>query len=184
MATTRYAQLRNQLGIESFPNPSAPVVLRDADSNYIPIPVSERLVQCVWYDQRIQTSQLRTTDGRPVRVVFPGWWNREAGPDFRHATVQIGDEPERTGDVEIHLRADDWPHHGHQHDPLYNEVVLHVVLWESHSETNARTSGGDLLPQVVLQHQLDAPIESLYDEIDVDADPYGAGHSARVALTL
>ena len=53
-----------------------------------------------WFDQRIQTDHLRTTDGRVVRVVFPGWWNLEAGPDFRHATVQIGDEPEFTGNVD------------------------------------------------------------------------------------
>jgi hypothetical protein len=179
MAATRYGQLRNEIMRQSFPSIFAPVVLRDADSNYVPIPISERLAQCIWYDQRIQTDQLRTTDGRAVRVVFPGWWNLEAGPDFRHATVQVGDEPERTGDVEIHLRADDWSHHGHQRDPLYDGVILHVVLWEPHSATSVKTRAGDVLPQLVLQHHLAAQLESLYDEIDLDAYPYGVGRHGK-----
>ena len=130
MALTRYGELRNQLMRQSFPSVFAPVVIRDAESNYVPIPISERLVQCIWYDQRLKLDSLQTTDGRRVRVIFQGWWNLEAGPDFRHATIQFDDEPEHTGNVEVHLRAEDWHHHGHERDPQFNDVVLHVVLWE------------------------------------------------------
>ena len=35
----------------------------------------------------------------------------------------------RTGDVEMHLRATDFVHHGHAEDPAYAQVILHVV-WE------------------------------------------------------
>jgi hypothetical protein len=183
MAATRYAELRNQLMRQSFPSVFAPAVLRDADSNYVPLPVSERLVQCIWYDQRILT--LRTVDGQPVTVVFPGWWNLEAGPDFRHATVKIGDQPEVTGDVEVHLRADDWAHHGHGHDRLYDDVILHVVLWETGSEFAPRTRHGEPIPQVVIQHQLAASLEQLHDEIDLDAYPHNAhGHGGGCAATI
>src|SRR5437867_10239533 len=113
MALTRYGELRNQLMPEHHRSVFSPAVLRDADSNYVPIPISERLVQAIWYDQRLKLGMLTTVDGRRVRVVFPGWWNLEAGPDFRHATVQIGDGEEVTGDIEVHLRAEDWAHHGH-----------------------------------------------------------------------
>ncbi len=185
MALTRYGELRDQLMRQTFPGVFAPAVLRDADTDYVPIPISERLVQCLWYDQRILTDQLQTVDGRPVRVTFPGWWNLEAGPDFRHATIQIGDGPERTGDVEIHLRAEDWLHHRHGHDPLYNDVILHVVLWESPGLTAIKTRAGEVLPQLVLQHQLAAPLEALYDEIDIDAYPHNArGHGGNCARTL
>jgi len=185
MALTRYAELRNQLMRLALSGAGAPAVLRDADNDYVPIPISERLVQCLWYDQRIRTDGLRTADGRPVRVTFPGWWNLEAGPDFRHATIQIGDEAECTGDVEIHLRAEDWMHHGHGRDPLYNDVILHVVLWESPSPVAVRTRAGEILPQLVLQNQLAAPLESLYDEIDPDAYPHNArGHGGNCARTL
>jgi hypothetical protein len=179
MALTRYGEIRNQLMRLSFPSVFAPVVIRDADSHYIPIPIAERLVQAIWYDQRLQPGPLQTIDGRPVHIVFPGWWNLEAGPDFRNATVQI-DGRELTGDVEIHLRADDWFDHHHDRDAGYNDVVLHVVLWESGGDRVVRTRAGEVLPQVVLQHQLSAPLETLYDELDLDAYPHNVrGHGGR-----
>jgi hypothetical protein len=185
MALTRYGQLRNELMRRSFPNIFAPVVLRDADSNYIPIPISERLVQCIWYDQRLTSDSLETTDGRRLRVVSPGWWNLEAGPDFRHATVHIGDEPERTGDVEIHLRAEDWDHHGHERDRRFNDVILHVVLWEAGSGHVPRTQAGQIIPQVIIQHHLDSPLEQLYDDIDLDSYPHNVGnHQGQCADVL
>lgn len=185
MALTRYGDLRNQLMRQSFPNIYAPVLLRDADSNYIPIPISERLVQCIWYDQRLKPELLQTIDGRRVRVVSQGWWNLEAGPDFRHATVQIDDEPEHTGDVEVHLRAEDWNHHGHERDAQFNDVLLHVVLWEAGSQHISRTRAGQIIPQLVMQHQLDSPLEQLYDEIDLDSYPHNAGnHHGQCAPVL
>ncbi|HUI07866.1 MAG TPA: DUF2851 family protein [Verrucomicrobiae bacterium] len=185
MALSRYGELRNQLMRESFPTVFAPVVVRDADSNYVPIPISERLVQCIWYDQRLNPDSLHTTDGRPVRVLFHGWWNLEPGPDFKRATIQIGDEPERTGDVEVHLRAEDWDHHGHERDPQFNDVIVHVVLWEAGSQHVPRTRAGQILPQIVLQHQLDATLEQLHDEIDLDSYPHNAGsHHGQCAEVL
>lgn len=178
MATTQYGALRNELIRLTFPNVFAAAMLRDADSDYIPIPIHERLVQCIWYDQRLRQAELQTTDQQPVRVIFPGWWNLEAGPDFHHATIQVGNGPEQTGDVEIHLRAEDWFHHGHDRDPLYNNVILHVVLWENNHPRQPSTRHGDPIPQVVLQHQLDAPLEQLHDEIELDAYPHNAGHRA------
>jgi hypothetical protein len=183
MAATRYADIRNQLMRQSFPSIFAPAVLRDADTNYIPLPISERLVQCIWYDQRVQP--LQTLTGETVTVIFPGWWNLEAGPDFRHATIRIGDGPELTGDVEIHLRADDWTHHGHGRDPLYDNVMLHVVLWEAGSDFAPRSRHGDAIPQVVLQNQLAAPLDQLYDEIDLEAYPHAApGHGGSCSAVL
>ncbi len=185
MALTRYGELRNQLMRESFPTVFAPVVVRDADSNYVPIPISERLVQCIWYDQRLNLDTLHTTDGRPVRVVFHGWWNLEAGPDFKRAIIQVGDEPEHSGDIEVHLRAEDWDHHGHERDPRFNDVILHVVLWEAGSQHIPRTRAGQILPQVVLQHQLDVTLEQLHDEIDLDSYPHNAGnHEGQCAQVL
>ncbi len=185
MASTRYRDLRDQILRQRFPNAFASAVLRDADSNYVPLPISERLVQCIWYDQRILTGTLKTMDGTPVQVISPGWWNLEAGPDFRHATIKVGNGPERQGDIEIHLRADDWVHHGHERDPFYDNVILHVVLWEAGSQRKPRTRLGEIIPQVVLQNQLDATLEQLLDEIDMDSYPHNAGnHAGRCAPTL
>jgi hypothetical protein len=69
---------------------------------------------------------LRLDDGRPVRVIFPGVPGGGAGPDFRGAIVEVAGDVLR-GDVEVHLRASGWQAHGHQRDPAYAGVVLHVV---------------------------------------------------------
>ncbi len=172
MVATRYAELRNRVLRETPLEGPGRVVLRDAETAYVPISITERLVQAIWYDQRLDASRLVTTDGQPLRVLFPGWWNVEAGPDFRHAVIQFRDEPERKGDIEIHLRASDWQHHRHHEDPRYNDVILHVVLWEADSDTLPRTHDGQILPQLVLQHHLAAPLDALCDDIDLDAYPH------------
>ena len=90
-----YARWRLQCGKTFF--------LRETNS-----PLPERLLQVIWFHQRLLRDQLRTLDGKPVRVLHPGFWNHEAGPDFRNAVVQIGDAPAKTGDVEIDLCTDGW----------------------------------------------------------------------------
>ena len=90
--------------------------------------VSERHVQAIWYDGTLRPGELRTAGGTPVRVVDPGRWNLEAGPDFLDAVLEIGDDLRRVrGDVEIHVRATDWAAHGHGRDPAYAGVVAHVT---------------------------------------------------------
>ena len=65
----------------------------------------EILLQAVWRHQRLLREQLATLDGRTVRILHPGFLNREGGPDFRGAVVQFGEEPPRTGDVEVDIEV-------------------------------------------------------------------------------
>ena len=91
-------------------------------------PITERHVQALWYDGSLRPSNLRTWNGTPVRVVDPGAWNLEAGPDFRRAVIEVGRERARlVGDVEIHMRPSDWVAHRHASDPAYSDVVAHVT---------------------------------------------------------
>ena len=55
----------------------------------------EKLLQAVWQHQRLQRDQLKTADGKSVRVLHPGFASVEGGPDFRGAVLQIGDETPR-----------------------------------------------------------------------------------------
>ena len=90
--------------------------------------LSERHVQAIWYDAALRPGDLRTSGGAKVRVVDPGRWNLEAGPDFRDAVLEIGTDRRRVrGDVEIHVHAADWTSHGHIGDPEYANVVAHVL---------------------------------------------------------
>ena len=122
--------------------------LRDDDRDAPP----ERLLQAVWLNQRITREHLKTSDGRPVRVLHPGIWNHEAGPDFRDAVLQFGSNALCVGDVEIDLEPGCWRSHGHEGNPAYAKVLLHVV-WDG--------TGKSALPTLALKAFLDAPLAEL-----------------------
>lgn len=121
-----------------------------------------------WWGQRLwQGASLATTAGAPLEVLEPGWLNRGAGPDFRQARVLI-DGREHWGDVEVHLEGDDWWAHGHQDDPAYHRVVLHVVLREGRRPVQLPHAGTPLpvleagrYLQPGLQHLMGDPQELL-----------------------
>lgn len=70
---------------------------------------------------------LATFDRRPLEIESPGRFNEGSGPDFHGARIRIGGTL-FFGDVEIHRNVAEWMRHGHQTDPAYNGVILHVVL--------------------------------------------------------
>lgn len=116
-------------------------------------PVAESVLQQIWHHQRIKRGELVDTTGRAVRVLHPGFWNRESGPDFLGAIIQFGEDPPRQGDVEIDLGNDGWAGHGHANNPAYAKVVLHVVWRSKGQEAN--------LPTLEMGRFLDAPVEEL-----------------------
>lgn len=93
-------------------------------------PPSEQLLQAIWQHQRLLRDQLKTLDGHTVKVLHPGFRNREPGPDFRNAIIQFDLADPIQGDVEVDLRPDCWRAHGHHTNANYRNVVLHVV-WEA-----------------------------------------------------
>jgi Protein of unknown function (DUF2851) len=117
---------------------------------------TERLLQAVWQHQRLRRDGLKTNDGRPVRILHPGFISVEGGPDFRGALIQIGDDPPRSGDVEIDLRGHAWRAHGHEQNPNFKSVLLHAV-WED----DPRKPGADRPPVLSLKNILDAPLPEL-----------------------
>ena len=91
-------------------------------------PITERHVQAIWYDAALRPKNLTTRRGSEVRVVSPGEWNLEAGPDFRNAVLEVGKGRRRVvGDVEVHLAPADWDFHRHGTDPNYRNVIAHVT---------------------------------------------------------
>ena len=137
-----YARWRRQAGLVP--------ALRDGPAARPP----ERLLQAIWQHQRLLRDRLRTADGQLVSVLHPGFRNAEAGPDFRDAVIQFGDEPPRSGDVEIDLEASGWQAHHHAGNPAYAKVLLHVT-WAA---TGAATPA---LPTLPLADALDAPLTEL-----------------------
>jgi len=124
-------------------------VLRD--QNDVP---AERLLQAIWLHQRLCRDRLKTIEGKTVRVFHPGFANPEGGPDFSGAVIQIGEEAPRSGDVEIDVYAGNWHAHGHDANPNFQNVLLHVV-WD-----DARPVAG-APPRLSLSGSLDAPLGDL-----------------------
>jgi hypothetical protein len=89
----------------------------------------------------LQRDRLQTADGRSVRILHPGFVSVEGGPDFRGAVIQIGDAAPCSGDVEIDLRAAGWRAHGHDRNPDFKNVLLHVV-WEKLGVPSRSERGG------------------------------------------
>jgi hypothetical protein len=112
-------------------------------------PLPEALLARLWAAQAFAPRPLRTLDGTPVQVLFPGRPAAGAGPDFRDAIIRLGDGPPLTGDVELHRHARDFARHGHGDDPAYGRLLLHVVFHGADEPTTA-LAGGRRVPVVVL----------------------------------
>jgi hypothetical protein len=68
------------------------------------------------------------------------------------------------GDVEIHLRCADWYSHGHDSDPRYNTVALHVVLWPLGVKPVTRADGVTI-STLVLADYITLPTPELLERI-------------------
>ena len=140
-------------------------------------PITERHVQALWYDGALRPKNLRTTEGVPVRVVDPGAWNVEAGPDFYHAVLEVGATRRRlAGDVEIHLHPSDWRAHGHAADPAYARVVAHVTWYAAPPDLALDGLSPDCL-RICLGDFLRTRPDFSPDEIDLTAYPYAHLHA-------
>lgn len=133
--------------------------------------VNELVVSRAWNAGWLRPDALRTTDGRPVTVVYRGRWTFGFGPDFRGALIAFGSDLRR-GDVEVHLRASGWREHGHHLDPAYNGVVLHVALDADPQAPPCRRQDGAIVPTLILRPALRGPLELLPP--DPDLPPLGS----------
>jgi hypothetical protein len=90
--------------------------------------MKEDFLHYVWKYQKLSTSNLLTVKGDEVVVIHPGRHNFNSGPDFFNAQLKINDQL-WAGNVELHIKSSDWYAHGHEIDPAYDSIILHVV-WE------------------------------------------------------
>jgi hypothetical protein len=118
----------------------------------------ERLLQAVWQHQRLRRDRLLTADGIRVRVLHPGFASAEGGPDFRGAVLQLDQAAPVSGDVEIDLQCSGWHAHGHDTNPTFKNVILHVV-WEEPAA--GKSPIGTPPVRIALKDVLDAPLAEL-----------------------
>lgn len=105
----------------------------------------ELLYQYLW-KQRMMGRKCLTVRGDDVEIIYAGIHNRDAGPDFLNARLRINGR-EWIGNVEIHVKASDWRRHGHDADPAYGNVILHVVGVD---DMRVSREDGSEIPQTVV----------------------------------
>ncbi len=112
----------------------------------------EDYLQFIWKYQLFDTKKLKTTRGEGVVVFKTGLQNSGQGPDFKHASVQIGQEIFH-GHIEIHMDNKEWYLHRHESDPHYDNVILHVVF-NTTAEAYTLASHNQAIPILCLENHI------------------------------
>ena len=73
----------------------------------------------------------------PWPLLRPGRAGRGPGPDVREAAFLLPEGVVRSGAVEAHLAASDFVRHGHDRDPAYGGLVLHLVWTDDRPDAGA-----------------------------------------------
>ena len=120
--------------------------------------VDERFVWWLWQTRRFDSRGARD---QGFDIVFPGWFSTGAGPDFRDAMIADASGRLIQGDIEIHVTDSAWRAHGHDGDPAYNSVILHVVLFQD-SALPTLTQSGDRVPVLELEPLLQGGLDVLH----------------------
>jgi hypothetical protein len=104
--------------------------------------MKEEFLHYLWKYGLYDQDNLTDNDGNKIIVIHPGEYNRDSGPDFFNARIEIGGTL-WAGNVEIHTRSSHFDNHGHNNDPAFNNVILHVVAENDKRVFNAK--GEELL---------------------------------------
>lgn len=90
--------------------------------------MSEDFLYYIWQYKLFSKKQLFTTNQQEIRIKKAGVHNKNEGPDFLNAHLEIENQL-WVGNVEMHIKSSDWYLHKHEEDTNYDAVILHVV-WE------------------------------------------------------
>lgn len=138
---------------------------RELDETYKPEldKMDEAFVQKLWHEQRFFDTNMEAIDRRTIRVLKPGIWNHNEGPDFMHAEIEI-DGKLQIGDVEIHVRSSEWYAHKHHLNSRYNRVILHAVFFNDDFNLRTRLQNGKRISTLELLKWIAVDTGDLYDD--------------------
>ncbi|MCF8225643.1 MAG: DUF2851 family protein [Bacteroidales bacterium] len=109
--------------------------------------INEEFLHFLWKNQFLTGVTLTSPENQKICVTDPGFQNKNAGPDFLNARIEI-DDTTWAGNVELHINASDWFRHRHQEDDAYDSVILHVVYF---NDAEVSRSTGELIPAAILR---------------------------------
>ena len=116
----------------------------------------ESRVMEIWQRQLLGGMELASEGGEPVKIIYPGRINDDRGADFRDAVIATSRGLIK-GDIEVHTKSSDWRAHCHHQDPVYNRVILHVVMWDD-TEAATDLQNGEKVPLLVLGKYIKSPV--------------------------
>jgi hypothetical protein len=90
--------------------------------------IPESLIQFIWSLNSLSGKSLKTANNDVLQIVSCGVLNHSSGPDFLNAKIKINNTL-FAGSIEIHVDGQDWYNHQHHVNEKYNNVVLHVCLF-------------------------------------------------------
>ncbi|TXF86700.1 DUF2851 family protein [Neolewinella aurantiaca] len=118
----------------------------------------EDFIHFIWRQVRFDLRNLTTTTGESVSIQDFGRHNTNAGPDFSGGQVRIGGF-QWAGTIEMHVNSSDWYLHGHETDPAYENVILHVVYEENRP---VYRPNGERIPCLELKGRIPKDIINTY----------------------
>ncbi|HEY5468989.1 MAG TPA: DUF2851 family protein [Bacteroidales bacterium] len=110
--------------------------------------MKEEFLHYLWKYRLYDPEKLVDNDGNRIVVVHQGEYNLDSGPDFFNSRISI-DGTVWAGNVEIHTKASHFDLHGHQYDPAFNNVILHIV---SENDKKVFTAGGEELMTIEIKY--------------------------------
>ncbi|MGC1392124.1 MAG: DUF2851 family protein [Bacteroidales bacterium] len=88
--------------------------------------MKEEFLHYLWKYSLYDQDRLFDNENNKIIVLDPGQYNRDSGPDFFNARISVAGTI-WAGNVEIHVKSSHFYNHGHQNDPAFNNVILHIV---------------------------------------------------------
>ena len=117
--------------------------------------LTESQIVKIWQHQLLDRTELTAEGGEPIKIIYPGRVNDDRGADFRDAVIATS-RGLITGDIEVHVKSSDWRVHQHHRDPVYNRVILHVVMWHD-TEAATNLHNGENVPIIALDKYIKSP---------------------------
>jgi hypothetical protein len=99
--------------------------------------MKEEFLHYLWKYSLYDPENLLDSKRNKIHVIRPGEYNRDSGPDFFNARISV-EGTVWAGNIEIHTRSSHFDAHGHQNDPAFDNVILHVVAENDKKVFNTR----------------------------------------------
>ncbi len=123
--------------------------------------MKEDFLHYIWKNGFFEQDNLLTTSHERIKIISKGVYNHNSGPDFLEAKIMI-EEIVWVGNIEIHKHSSDWYAHGHEKDPAYDNVILHVVFEDDMPVYN---SNNVQIPTLILSKYVSKKLLKSYNKL-------------------